>query len=148
METWVVGLVAGFVATVVMTVVSTYDRHQTTRISAMLLGRTLGANYNAFAMQLLGIISHFAYGTLVGLLAVWLAVDLLGLTSWLWVWGIVFAAVLIVFKMAIWEPVSGLRDELAAMNEKARERVSKLGMPAHALYGACLGALAELWITP
>ena len=145
MDPWFAGLLAGFVATVLMTVVSTYDPHQTTRLSAMILGKTLGADYNAFAMRLLGIILHFAYGSAVGALAAFVAIDLAGITSWLWVWGVGLAVVLVFLKIAIWHPVSGLREELARLNEKTRERVLKLGIPAHAIYGACLGALVEVW---
>ena len=146
METWLAGLLAGFLATVIMTVVSTYDPHQTTRISAMLLARLLGGDYNAIAMRLLGIASHFAYGSLVGLLAALLAVDVFGIESWLWVWGLCLAAILLVFKLALWHPVSGLRSELATRSEQTRQRVIKLGMPAHALYGASLGGLIEIWL--
>ncbi len=148
MDSWFAGLVAGFIATVLMTVVSTYDPHQTTRLSAMILGKTLGADYNAFAMKLLGIILHFAYGSAVGSLAAFLAVDVAGITSWLWVWGVGLAVVLVFLNIAIWHPVSGLRQELARLSEKTRERVLKLGIPAHALYGACLGTLVEVWMVP
>ena len=148
MEAWFAGLVAGFIATVLMTVVSTYDPYQTTRLSAMILGKTLGADHNAFAMKLLGIVLHFAYGSAVGAVAAFVAVDLAGITSWLWVWGVGLAVVLVFMKMAFWHPVSGLRRELARLSEKTRERVLKLGIPAHALYGACLGVLVEVWTLP
>ncbi len=148
MDAWFAGLLAGFIATVLMTVVSTYDPHQTTRLSAMILGKTLGADYNTLAMTILGIVLHFGYGSIVGALAAVVAVDLAGITSWLWVWGVGLAVVLVFLKMAIWHPVSGLRAELARLSEKTRERVLKLGIPAHALYGACLGALVEIWVTP
>ncbi len=141
MDAWFAGLVAGFLATVMMTVVSTYDPHQTTRLSAMILGKTLGADYNTLAMTLLGIVLHFGYGTIVGAVAAFVAVDLAGITSWLWVWGVGLSVVL-------GHPVSGLREELSRLSEKTRERVLKLGIPAHALYGACLGALVEIWVTP
>ena len=148
MDAWFAGLVAGFLATVMMTVVSTYDPHQTTRLSAMILGKTLGADYNTLAMTLLGIVLHCGYGTIVGAVAAFVAVDLAGITSWLWVWGVGLSVVLVFLKMAIWHPVSGLREELSRLSEKTRERVLKLGIPAHALYGACLGALVEIWVTP
>ena len=148
MDAWFAGLVAGFLATVLMTVVSTYDPHQTTRLSAMILGKTLGADYNTLAMTLLGIVLHFGYGSIVGALAAFVAIDIAGITSWLWVWGVGLSVVLVFLKIAIWHPVSGLRQELARLSEKTRERVLKLGIPAHALYGACLGALVEIWMVP
>lgn len=148
MDAWFAGLVAGFLSTVLMTVVSTYDPHQTTRLSAMILGKTLGADYNTLAMTLLGIVLHFGYGSIVGALAAFVAIDIAGITSWLWVWGVGLSVVLVFLKIAIWHPVSGLRQELARLSEKTRERVLKLGIPAHALYGACLGALVEIWMVP
>lgn len=145
MDAWISGLLAGLIATVVMTPVMMMGMSGPPGPSR-LFAKITGGDANSQGLKMAGMMGHMVYGGVAGLVFGVLAVDAFGWTSGLIGWGLLFGVVLMAVMMMVWAPVIGMMAEMKTMEQSARMKMAVFAMGAHLVYGAVLGWLTQVFL--
>ncbi len=131
------GLLAGFLGSVVMAVLMMAMAKGQPGVNTLLVARVLGKSPADPAAKMGGIVAHFAYGSAMGAVFVLGSSAILIADSW-WLNGLLFGVVLfLVAAMAIM-PAAGLSRE--KMKEMPKGRIVGF-LVFHLIYGAVLAGV-------
>lgn len=145
MDGWLAGLIGGLIATVAMTVVMMPGMKGKPPPPAYLFAKLM--KKEPASLKMAGMIGHLAYGSVAGLVFGLVTIDVFGWTEMLWLWGILFAGVLMVIMGMIWAPITGMMKEMMPEGQTKNEKM--MGMMGvllgHVVYGVVLGFLVGVW---
>lgn len=146
-EHLIAGTVGGFVGTIAMSMLMMPAMGDKPGAPQMLLSRL--NDKPPEDNKAMGMVLHFLYGTIAGIVFAYAAVDLLGYSiaepSEGAVWGLVWGLVLF-FVAFFWMAVSGMMSSMMDQPKSERMKGMVVFLVAHLIYGGVLGLVAAAMI--
>ncbi len=142
MVSLLVGLLAGFVGSMVMAILMMATSRGQSGVNAMLIGRALGKPPTDPGAKMGGMVAHFAYGSAMGVVFV-LGSSALLVGGSLWLNGLLFGVLLFLIAAMVIMPAAGVSQEMMRRMPKGRF----MGfLVFHLIYGGILaGVIVYLW---
>ncbi len=137
MASVVLGLLAGFLGSVVMAILLMATSKDQPGVNALLIARALGKSPTEPAAKMGGMAAHFVYGSAMGVTFVLGSAAILIGGSW-WVNGFLFGALLFLIALMTTMPAAGVSRE--KMRGMSKGRIVGF-LVFHLIYGAVLAGV-------
>lgn len=111
-----------------------------------LFARITGGDPNSQGLKMAGMMGHFAYGAVAGLVFGVLVVDVFEWTTAFVAWGLLFGVALQAVMMMVWGPMIGMMNDMKTMSRGGLMKMMVFAMTAHLVYGAITGWLTQVFI--
>ncbi|HWG89759.1 MAG TPA: DUF6789 family protein [Candidatus Thermoplasmatota archaeon] len=132
---------AGFLATIVMSLLGFVAQGGGPAPTALLWSQLTGVDPASGQATTMGLVLHFLYGTLMGLLFAGLVIYMALKERWV-AYGLVWGLVLWLASSALWTPLIRRTGFL----ENSLGAALLLGALSHLVYGAVLGLILRFWL--